>query len=251
MLPKYIFALNAAAYAFTAGRLVVRGLPKRQPALLVFLLLRFFLTLSSVALSNRSPLYFWAYVVLTPFDGLVSILAVRESLGLVLYQYPGLRSFGRWTMYGAVTVSLLISLPVTLAYWRGDVVKSNLYYVEVGNRSIAFGLAVVVAALLVFLSHYRLDLSRNRLVSSVAFGCLLLAEAVTLFVDSNAERLHFPFVDNLNGVFGLLCVLLWGLFLEREELAAARTPRDPQPHDERNLRQLRALDQLVSRVARY
>jgi len=250
VLGKYTFALNAAAYAFTAWRLIARGLPKRQPALLVFLLLRCLLAWSSVALTGRAPLYFWSYVLLTPFDSLVSILAVRESLGLVLYQYPGIRSLGRWTMYGAVSVSLLVAVVITAAYWRGDSVRSNLYYIEVGTRSIAFGLAVVVASLLVFLSYYRLDLSRNRIVSSVAFGCVVLAEAVTLFIDSNSVHLVSPLVDNVNGIFGTMCVLLWGLFLEREEVSESRAPRPPRMKDERNLRQLQALEQFASRIGR-
>ena len=250
LLPKLIAATHVAAYAFTAGRLVALGLTKRQPALLSALSVRCLLALMALVLPQASTFYFWSYVLLSPLDGPVSFLAVRESLGLVLHQYPGIRSIAQWTMYGAVAVALFASIVLSAAYWRGSGPHTNLYYIEVFNRSLTFALAVVVTSLLLFLSHYRLDLSRNRLVSSVAFGGVVLADAVTLFIDSNSARLHSPTIDLVNVAFGSVCIAAWGFLLQRETVSESRPPRDPRPGDEQRLQQLRALDDFVSRAGR-
>lgn len=250
MLPKLIFAIHAAAYAFTAGRLVVLGLTKRQPALLGVLCFRCLMAFMALVVPLSSAFYFWAYVVLTPLDGPASLLAVRESLGLVLHRYPGIRSLAQGTMYGAVAVALLASVIISAAFWRGRESHTNLYYIEVVNRSLTFALAVVVTSLLLFLSHYRLDLSRNRLVSSVAFGCVVLAEALTLFVDSNSTGWAAPTIDVINVAFGSICIAVWGFLLQRETVSEFRPPREPRPGDEQRLRQLRALEDLVSRAGR-
>ena len=248
MPSKLIFASHAAAYAFTAGRLIVLGLTRRQPALLGVLCFRCLMAFLSLIVPLSSAFYFWAYVVLTPLDGPASLMAVRESLGLVLHQYPGIRSFSQWTMYGAVAVALFASIVLSAAYWRGGEAHTNLYYIEVVNRSFTFALAVVVTSLLLFLSHYRLDLSRNRLVSSVAFGCVVLAEAVTLFIDSNSKDWNAPTIDAINVVFSSVCIAVWGFLLQRETVSESRPPREPRPGDEQRLRQLRALDDFVSRA---
>lgn len=245
-LQKIIPALQAAAYAYTAWRLFARRLAKRQAALIGFLLLRCFVMTVSLVPAQASDLYFWTYVIFTPLDCLVSVLAVREAIGLVLDDYPGIRAIGRWTMYGAVVVALASALVIAAAFWRGPEVRSNLYYIEVSNRSVVFGLAVVLTSLLIFLSHYPLNLSRNRLVSSVAFGAIVLSEAVALFIDSQAEHLYSPMVDLAAIGFGAICLVVWGAMLQPYE-AVARPPQN-RARDERLLRQLKALEQTLSKA---
>ncbi|HXJ40586.1 MAG TPA: hypothetical protein VNH18_15005 [Bryobacteraceae bacterium] len=242
-----ISAIEAAAFAFTAWRLFARGLTQRQAGLTLFLLFRCLFSVIAAALPPSSQLYFWTYVSMVLLYSLISIGAVRESLALVLDDYPGIRSLGRWTMYGALIVGLISSLAIGAAFWRGSQFHTNLYSIQVVNRSVTFSLAIVVASLLIFLSHYPLDLSRNRLVSSVAFGALFLSEALTVFVDTMAPHLRMPRVDQLGSLFGSGCLIVWGLLLQHEE-PAPRPPRPPRPREEHLLRQLRALDRIASKV---
>jgi len=179
----------------------------------------------------------------------MSIAAVREAIGLVLEEYPGLRTVGRWTMWGAVAVSTLASVVVVGTYWRGPVVRTNLYYIEVATQCLVFGLAVVVASLLIFMSHYPLQLSRNRLVSSIAFGTIVLAEALTLFVDSTAERLNVPAVDMTLVVFSTICVAAWGTMLGPQEVVV-KPKHSPTENDARLLQQLASIERALGRVGR-
>jgi hypothetical protein len=244
---KLILATQAAAYAYTAWRLFARGLAGRQSGLLVFLLFRCLFGLSSTLLPQRSSFYFWNYFILMPLDCVVSVVAVREAIGLVLDDYPGLRSVVRVTMYGAVAVATVSAVLVAAAFWPAEV-PSNMYYVQVSTRSAAFGLAVVLASLLIFLSHYPLSLTRNRLLSSVAFGAIFLSEAVALFIDSRSDTLRSPAVDLASLAFGAVCLVVWGTFLQRQEVELPVRPSNG-PDDERLLRQLRLLEEMARKLA--
>ncbi len=249
MLTQIIFALHAAAYAFTAGRLIALGLARRQIGLLLYLAFRSFWAFGTLVLPRSSPVYFWTYIGCSFIEGPLSLFAVHEALGLVLDEFKGLRSFGRWTMYGGVLVSVIVSSVVTAASWRTDA-KSNLYYVLVMNRSVTFALAVVVASLMIFLSHYRLNLSRNRMVSSVAFCIMMMSDATTLYFDARAEHLNVPNVDIAGMAFGTLCMVVWAVMLVREVAAPAQPPEPPRPGNEQRLQQLRDFDALISKVGR-
>ncbi|MCU1326556.1 MAG: hypothetical protein JWN34_1926 [Bryobacterales bacterium] len=243
---KLILAMQAAAYAYTAWRLFARGLGGRQSGLFGFLLFRCAFMLSSALLPERSHLYFWTYVILMPLDCVVSVVAVREAIGLVLDDYPGLRSVGRITMYGAVVVSTLSAVLIAAAFWR-EHIPSNLYYVQVSTRSAGFGLAVILMSLLIFLSHYPLSLTRNRLLSSVAFGAIFLSEAAALFIDSRSDTLRSPAVDLASVAFGAVCLVIWGTFLESKTVEVpAKSPDGPD--DERLLLQLRSLEEMARKL---
>lgn len=240
---KLILGMQAAAYAFTVWRLYSCRLVKRQTGLVVFLLFRCLLMTSTTLVSQRSQLYFWTYVFFSPLDWLASIFAVREAIGLVLDDYPGLRTMGRWTMYGAVALALVLSLLIAALFWN-PIGETNLYYVEVSYRSVVFGLAVVLVALLIFLSHYPLSLTRDRLVSTLSFGVLFLSEAVALFIDSMAARLHSPLVDLSAVAFGSVCLIVWGAILQPYE-APAKGIRQTTERNDRLLRQLRSMEEVV------
>src|SRR3954453_9641004 len=141
-----IFAIEAAAYAFAAWRLLALGLTRRQPGLALFLILRCLGAVVAVTIPVRSAMYFWWYIGYALTGSVVSVIAVRETLALVFDDYPGIRSIGRWTMYGAVAAALVSSITISAAYWRSDV-RTNLYPVLVTSRSVVFSLAVVVASL--------------------------------------------------------------------------------------------------------
>jgi hypothetical protein len=243
---KFILALQSAAYAFTAWRLFARGLAARQSGLFVFLIFRCLLMLASTLVPGKSHLYFYFYVFFTPLDAVISVVAVREAIGLVLADYPGLRSIGRWTMYGAVVVAIVSSLLIAAAFWRTDI-PSKVYYVMVANRSVVFALAVILISLLIFLSHYPLVLTINRKISTFAFGAIFLSEATALLLDSLAERLNVPLADSVADAFGAVCLVVWGAMLRAPQPALALKQPDTA-EEERLLKQLDSLEQMARKL---
>ena len=107
-------------------------------------------------LNETSAPYFWSYIALEPLECVFSIFAVRELFSLTFYDYPGIRTVGRWVMYAGVALALTASLLLTRFFWSGAALgraHSRLFYLEVSQRSIVFTLAFVILTILVFLSQ--------------------------------------------------------------------------------------------------
>lgn len=243
-----IFALESAAYAFAAWRLFALGLSRKQPALTAFLLFRSLAVAAASISHTGSASYFWFYIGFTSLNIVLAIFASREAIALVLDEYPGLRSVGRQTVYGAIAVALVSAFGIGHVYWRSDV-TTNLYLFQVANRSLMFGLTVILIALVWFLSRYPLDLTRNRVISTFAFGSLFLSEAITQLADTLAPHLVMQVADQAGSLVASLCLFSWGLLLSREG-EIARPARGYSASEEHLLRQLQNLERAASRITR-
>jgi hypothetical protein len=245
-------AQTTAAIA-AVSRLIYLNLARQFPALLAYLAFLAAIDLGFGIQDDRSRGYFWTYIAVEPVVCTLGILAVRELLAVTFSKYPGIRTFGRWTMYAAIVVSFAISLSVTGHFWRrGAAGRANspyIYYVEISKRSVFFALAVVIVFVLIFLSRYPLHLGRNVLVSSLFFSALLLSEAGRLLIDTLTMLANRP-VDWAEAGFIFICLVGWTACLRRE---TAKTP--PQVHyttarEDHLLRQLNSLNDLMARAAR-
>ena len=245
--------LQGAAAAFAASRLILLGLRQRQPGLLLFLV---DVALSSFLLNVFPPAsvqYFWIYIVAMPVFWAVSVGAVREMISLSMAAYPGIRTACRWTMFGAVFVSIAVSLLVTAAFWRGMSAKRGLYYFFIVERSVLFSLAVVIVSLLLFLSHYPLKLHHNKYVSCGFFSAVFLSQSVQQLLRTLAPKLYSPTVDTAQLVLETVCLVGWALML-RVEQSTASTGTPPvnlnSPDEAALIQQLESFDKLLSRVGR-
>jgi hypothetical protein len=249
--------ITTLAMAMSAGVALVRllwlGLVSKFPALLVWLGAVGAENLALGLLDHKSNLYFWTYFAAEPLKCLLGVFAIRELFGVVFKNYPGIRSGGRSVMYAAMTVSVAVSAALTASVWSGTAsgrAFSHLYYLQTGQRSVVFSLALVIVAILVFLSKYPLHLSTNIIVSSVCFCTLFLSETFQQLIDTLQPKLRNPVVDVSESVFMFLTLLTWALMLrpERQEVPAKLV--FSAPNEERLLAQLNALNQLMTRSAR-
>ncbi len=245
--------LQGATAAIAAARLMALGIGKRQPGLLFFLI---DVSLGSFLLNAFSPesaAYFWVYLLAMPVAWIASIAAVREMISLSMAAYPGIRTACRWTMLGAVAVSIAVSLLVTAAFWRGGVAKHGLYYIFIIERSILFSLAVVIVSLLLFLSHYPLKLHHNKYVSCGFFSAIFLSQSVQQLFRTLAPKLHSARADTFQLAIETLCLVGWALLLRPEEsfVERRRSPDDfTTPEEAALLQQLDSFDKLLSRAGR-
>jgi len=245
--------IQATAAVAAVTRLVRLELVKRFPALLAYLVFLAATNFGFGLMNQASVPYFWSYIAINPVKAVVSIIAVRELLALTFNDYPGIRTVGRWVMYAGVGLSLGVSLLLTGFFWSGTArgrAHSHLYYFEVSQRSIVFSLAVVIVAILLFLSRYPLRLSRNTLVSSAFFSSVFLSEACRLLVDSLAPELNVPFVDLSEAAFTAICLLGWAAMLNTETGRAPERITFSTPQEDHLLQQLNALNQMMTRAAR-
>jgi len=245
--------IQAAVGTVAVARLIHLNLAKRFPALLAYLIFLAAINVVYGLLNQASKGYYFSYVVLEPVECIFSIFAVRELFALTFDDYPGIRTVGRWVMYGGVALALGLSLLFTGFFWtsrtmvRGD---ARLYYVEVSKRPVVFTLAFVIVTILIFLSKYPLHLSRNTLVSSVFFSVLFLSEAARLIVDSLAPQLHNVYVDLGESAFTAICLVGWAALLRPEPSTAPTRVTFSTPQEDHLLQQLNSLNQLMTRAAR-
>lgn len=241
---------QAGAAAIAAARLTSLRLGDTFPALLTYLVFDALTSLIFASLSPRSRAYFWVYIVSLVLEDAVSILAVRELVSLIFERYPGIRTLGRWTVYGGIVFAASTSLGaarfLSSAYPHR---KWGLYYFQFAHRSVVFSLAIAIVAILFVLSKYPLSLGRNTYVSSAFFSAIFLSDALRLAIDSLTPQFFNHYADWTEAFIITGCLAAWAVMLRPEPAPAARVSF-PTPVEERLLHQLDALNQLVTRAAR-
>jgi hypothetical protein len=243
--------LEATAACLAAARLFCLGLTKRQPALLTFLVEAALASFALSSLSTDSPAYFWVFISYVVVNWIVSVYVVREMFALALDGYPGIRTAGRWAMYGATGLSVAVCVAITKVFWNGGPRgESNLFYVQVVNRSVVFTLAVIVAAILVFLARYPLHLHRNTYVSTSFFSAVFLSEAAVMLVDNLSPHLYSHVVDRIQIVFVAACFLGWALMLRPQTAAASARVKFENSAEKELLQQLESFNSLLARAGR-
>ncbi|HEY3825064.1 MAG TPA: hypothetical protein VGL82_10930 [Bryobacteraceae bacterium] len=243
----------ACAATTTATRLAYLDLVKRVPALFAYLVFTAVMTFCYGVLNLHSALYFWTYIILEPVECIFSIFAVRELFNLTFNDYPGIRTVGRWAMYATVALALGISLLITGFFWSGAAsgrAHSHLFYFEVSQRSIVFTLSLVIAAILLVLSKYPLQLGKDMVISCACFGFLFLSDAARLLIDSLAPKLYNVYVDWTEAAAVAACLLTWAALLKPETEKVPARVKFTAPNEEHLLQQLSSLNQLLAKAAR-
>jgi hypothetical protein len=110
--PDYQLISQAAAAAFAGARLLHFGLRRRFPVLFSYLVVSSILYAVSSVLSDKSAAYYYLYIVAQPITWVIASLAVREMFALIFRDYPGLQTAGRYALYGALALSVVISLVI-------------------------------------------------------------------------------------------------------------------------------------------
>jgi hypothetical protein len=241
---------QSAAAAFAAARLSRLDLIRRQRAHFSFLCV-FSLTgalLSSLPAASQA--YFYSFLFLTVAGWVASIWVVRDMFRLALSQYPGIQTAARWSLYASLVLSFLISCILTFYGPHNSPGNGVLYYEQIADRLIVFALAVVIAGLLWFLSHYPLRLSRNTYVSCSLFSAVFLLQSAVDMIDSFAPGLYSVPFETAEVLICGVVFLGWALVLQRESLSRLRPVTFDTPREDQLLRQLDAMNQLLGRVGR-
>jgi hypothetical protein len=198
--------------------------------------------------NSKSHGYFYSYFFLEPLSSLFGFMAVRELFTLIFGDYPGIRTAGRWTMYAGVSIAVIISLLATV--WTGRVHASHgLFYLEICQRWIDVALALVIVAIVLFISRYPLHLSRNTLFSCAFFAAIFLGDAVRLFLDNRARYLYNHYVDLLETAFECACLLTWAVLLKPRDDDKATPPLASRlPREEYLLHQIKVMNRLLAQL---
>jgi hypothetical protein len=241
--------MQALAALMAASRIVYLRLGRLYPGLLSYVAFLALLNAVLGAQTSNSPGYFYSYLILEPLKCLVGFIAVRELVALIFDSYPGIRTAGRWAMYFGITVAIIISLVATL--WTASAHGSHkLFYLEVCQRWIIFALALVIVAIVAFISRYPLHLARNTLFSCTCFTAMFLSDAVRLFLDNRAQYLYNIYVDRSESGFECICLLTWTALLRPCGDKLAPQAARHSPREKYLMEQLEAMNRLLAHVSR-
>jgi len=169
--------LNLIAVAGTAilsVRLFLSGLYRRYWAFFLYLI---FATLREGFVSGINPsksLYMHFWVLTEPLEWLFFVLVVLELYGLVLQDYRGLSTVGRWALVTAVVVALAASSLTLLAPSHSTIQGPLLAFYYQAERAVYFSLVVFLLTILGVLMQYPISLNRNIIVHSVVFSIYFL-----------------------------------------------------------------------------
>lgn len=249
--PDYRLISQAAAAAFAAARLLHFRLSSRYPILFSYLIVSTIVYSVFSVLSVKSHAYYWTYIVEQPVSWCVAALAVREMFALIFRDYPGLKTAGRWSFYGALAVSIAISIVFAKSFHPTSVPTSpQLIYMLQLDRSIGFTLTVTIALLMLSLSRYPLHLDRNTYVASGFFSAIFLADGAVKLIDSISKNLYFRYADYAEVAFAAVCFAGWGLMLRYADKRAPARAVANKPREAELLQQLESLNQILSRSSR-
>jgi hypothetical protein len=171
------------------------------------------------------------------------VLLVLEIYSLVLQNYAGLQTVGRWIFYLAVPLSILLSGASVLPKWQSATEKWPIvFYFALVDRGVMFGLVVFILLFLGLLSSYPITMSRN-LVLHIAVTTVFLMSSSLVYLVRNVEGDTATRLVNLcNQIITVLCWSAWLLYLRPAgETKETTLHRQWTREEERRL-----LDQLTS-----
>ena len=252
-LHSFLQALLLLGSAFTALKLFSTGLYKKYPIFFFYFLFRVPNSIWPLVLDYRSKMFFYFYIGSLPILLVFYILLVRELYRLVLEDYRGLQTAGRWAMYasvvGAVGISIMTLIPgITPSMPQTSRAMGIVVYTE---RGIDTALALFIILLLVLLSRYPIKLRRNVRVHALIYSIFFLNGTAVVLARAVLGRRSLDTLNTVNSVINAGCVFAWLFLLNRagEEVPERKAGADSE-QEKRLLLQLQGLNSALLRVSR-
>ena len=206
---RLVNLLIVVGTALLSVRLFATGLRRRYRVFFFYLV---FATLHLGALAilpPKSNAYEYVWVLTEPLEWLFFVLVVLEIYSLVLEDYRGLATVGRWALIVAVLVALAASGLSLMAPSRLTTQGHLMRYYYVAERAVYFSLAVFLLTILAFLMQYPISLSRNIIIHSMVFSLYFLGNTVLYLLLSMGGKASMQWVAPAVAVIGLAAVCAW------------------------------------------
>lgn len=238
--------------SFTLFRLFGTGLWRRYRIFTAFFVFLAADYIWPTLISQESDLYFYFWVFTEPITRIFCIFGVLELYRLMLERYKGLYSLGRWAMYVASILSVIVSVLMLLPRITPAMTQRSVHigYVYAFNRGVDFSLTVFVLLVLLFLSLYRVTLSRNLVVHASLYSIYFLSSGTYAFVHRAVWVHSSPALDSIFSGIVAACTITWGFLLspKGEEVKAKQHGFSPE-YEARALEKLDALNEVLLKSA--
>jgi len=253
-ITNVFLVVSIVGSCLTVLRLFWSRLTKRYRAFTVLFSFRGIDLLYPLFIDFRSSLYAYLWAITEPVFRILYILVVLELYRLILEQYKGLYSFGRWVLYGSSALAAIISILTLLPHITPAMPQPTRYlgYVYAFDRGVDLSLVIIILVLLVFLSQFPVKLSRNVLVHASLYSLYFLSSSIYGLL---WKMLGLKAQTDVSLIFqgiSAACTMGW-LFLltaEGEKVPAAVHLRFSAEYEQRALGKLDALNQTLLKISK-
>jgi hypothetical protein len=263
---QYLWWVDVAGHMGLFARLRLAGLHRIYrffSAYLLFGVLRAALLMGAPRLysviggpsaARHGPnLYGWIWVATQPLVWVFYVLVVLELYTLVLQNYKGIASLGRWVMLAGLTVGLLVSaLSLSADLSNPTEAFPILRVFFVIDRGLSSSLVIFLLIITGFLAWYPVPLSRNLVVHCAVYAVYFLSLSMVVLVRNLVGANVMGIVNVAQLSIELACLMVWLFLLNRAgESKTVRVRPQPTPEDEQALvEQLEAINSTLLRAAR-
>lgn len=250
-LLSYLWAIAIGANATLAVRLYSLHLHGRYPSFFAYLIFQTMRSLALVTFPVDGFTFAYIFFYTQPVLWVFYVLVVLELYKLVLNDLPGIYSLGRWALYVALVIAVTISFLTLIPFWGREESKL-LFWVTTVERGVLTSVILFLFLILLFLSRYPLQLSRNIIVHCVVYTIFFLGLSMTLLVRNVRGWEIMPTLNHVVEVISLACYGVWIVFLTRQgEARKVALHHRSDPAAERRLKeQLNSMNEMLLRAAR-
>jgi hypothetical protein len=250
-LLSYLWVVAIAANAVLAVRLYMLGLHKSYPYFFIYLIFQTARSLALVSFRVNSFTFAYIFVYTQPVLWVFYVLVVLELYDKVLDDWVGIKSVGRWALYGSLVIAVVVSCLTLIPFW-GKEDSKLLFWVTTVERGVLTSVLLFLFLILLFLSRYPLQLKRNIIVHCVVYTIFFLGLSMTLLVRNVRGWEIMPTLNHVVEVISLACYGVWIMFLTKKgEERKVALHKHADPADERRLKeQLISMNEMLLRAAR-
>lgn len=244
--------VSAVFAALTAARMYRSGLRRRYPYLFAYMVFLVPISIWPAVSNMESVVYFWFWVISEPIGWLFEILVVREFCGLALERYRGLRSVGRWGMYGGVALSAAISLASMLPRIPYTITHRSrlLFYLYGADRGIHLAMGIFLLLMMAMASRYPVPLSRNIVVNAAIFTGLFFSNTLSALLQIVFDRRAGHAADIwLTGAAAASLIVWFFLLTPKGEEVRMELAHFGSEDESRMLQRLDRINRFVLRLA--
>jgi len=249
-LVSFLELVSVLGCALTSLKLFRSGLYRRYRVFFAYFVYRVPFLICFLSLNTKSNIYFYFWMITLPLSWLFYVLVVRELCFVVLEDYKGLYTLGRWAMYVGVSVSVVMSILSLIPKISPAQRSRILPYMAAADRGVTFALAIFLILMLFLLSRYPVPLSRNVVVHAALFATFFFSNTLSTLLRVFGVRLYTA-IDSGLMVVSSACALAWFFWLTPQgERVPARFPQLGAHDEKRIMAQLEALNRTLLKASR-
>jgi hypothetical protein len=252
-ITRLFLALAVAGCSLTEIRLLWSGLFRRYQLFTIFLGVLAGDSLYPLVVPQKSYTYFYIWIVTEPLLRILYVLVVLELVRLILQEYRGLYSLGRWVLYGASAAGVVISILMLLPHITPAMPQRtrHLGYIYGFDRGVDLSLVIIIVLMLVFLSRFPVTLSRNMVVHAALYSIYFLSGSLYGLVWKIFGLRTYTGLDTVFQGINAICTVGWLFLLSpKGETVPARRIKFSVDYEVRALGRLDALNQTMLKIGK-